>query len=178
MTVRLAINGFGRTGRTFLRAALSSSHDLEIVAINDLGPPEALARLFARDSVHGRYREPVSVDGDTMVIGTRRIAMLAEPQAKGLPWRDLGVDVVIESTGKYTSREKAAAGTEESRLAEPALPRPSIDRRYRARVGRRGREDRPDPTWALLPPGATRRRLDPFLLVPWSDGHLRRSLSR
>src|ERR1039458_2203345 len=109
MTVRLAINGFGRTGRTFLRAALSSSHDLEIVAINDLGPPEALARLFARDSVHGRYREPVSVDGDTMVIGTRRIAMLAEPQAKGLPWRDLGVDVVIESTGKYTSREKAAA---------------------------------------------------------------------
>ena len=112
MTVRLAINGFGRTGRTFLRAALSSSRDLEIVAINDLGPPEALARLFARDSVHGRYREPVSVDGDTMVIGTRRIAMLAEPQAKGLPWRDLGVDVVIESTGKYTCREKAAAHLE------------------------------------------------------------------
>jgi len=112
MTVRLAINGFGRTGRTFLRAALSSSHDLEIVAINDLGPPEALARLFARDSVHGRYREPVSVEGDTIVIGTRRIAMLAEPQAKGLPWRDLGVDIVIESTGKYTSREKAAAHLE------------------------------------------------------------------
>src|ERR1039457_5016126 len=112
MTVRLAINGFGRTGRTFLRAALSSSHDLEIVAINDLGPPEPPARLSAPASVPGPYREPVSVDGDTMVIGTRRIAMLAEPQAKGLPWRDLGVDVVIESTGKYTSREKAVAHLE------------------------------------------------------------------
>jgi len=109
MTVRVAINGFGRTGRTFLRVALSSPHDLEIVAINDLGPADALARLFARDSVHGRSPEPVSVDGDVMVVGRRRITMLAEPTAAALPWSDLGVDVVIESTGKYTSRDKAGA---------------------------------------------------------------------
>ena len=64
MTVRVAINGFGRTGRSLLRAALSLHPELEIVAINDLGAPEALARLFARDSVHGRYPEPVHVEGD------------------------------------------------------------------------------------------------------------------
>jgi glyceraldehyde 3-phosphate dehydrogenase len=69
MTVRLAINGLGRTGRSFLGAALTSSHEFEIVAVNDLGNPEALARLLARDSVHGRYPEPVHVDGDTMVHG-------------------------------------------------------------------------------------------------------------
>src|SRR5271166_6331173 len=106
MTVRVAINGFGRTGRSFLRAALGSSHELDIVAINDLGAPEALARLFARDSVHGRYPEGVRVDGGVMVVGTRRISMLAEPEPKALPWRELGVHVVIESTGRYTKREK------------------------------------------------------------------------
>ncbi len=112
MTVRLAINGFGRTGRSFLRAALTSSHEFEIVAVNDLGAPEALARLLARDSVHGRYPEPVHVDGDTMVVGARRIRMLAEADAAVLPWSEFGVDVVIESTGKYTSRDKAQAHLE------------------------------------------------------------------
>jgi glyceraldehyde 3-phosphate dehydrogenase len=112
MTIRLAINGFGRTGRSFLRAALGSAHEFDIVAVNDLGAPEALARLFARDSVHGRYPEPVGVEGDAMVVGTRRIAMLAEPEPKGLPWRELGVDVVIESTGRNTSRAKASAHLE------------------------------------------------------------------
>jgi glyceraldehyde 3-phosphate dehydrogenase len=104
----VAINGFGRTGRSFLRAALDAGRDIEIVAINDLGPPDSLARLFARDSVHGPYSEPVSVDGSVMMVGRRRITMLAEPAAKALPWRELGIDVVAESTGKYTKREKAA----------------------------------------------------------------------
>jgi len=108
MTVRLAINGFGRTGRQLLRSALEPMHDFEIVAINDLGTPSALARLFARDSVHERYRESVSVEGDEMIVGARRIKMLALPYAKELPWHDLGVDVVVESTGKYTKREKAS----------------------------------------------------------------------
>jgi glyceraldehyde 3-phosphate dehydrogenase len=108
MTVRLAINGFGRTGRSFLRAALAPAHDFEILAINDLGSPTALARLFARDSVHGPYSEAVRVEGATMIVGERRITMLAEPAAKGLPWAELGIDVVVESTGKYTKREKAA----------------------------------------------------------------------
>ena len=108
MTVRVAINGFGRTGRSFLRAALTPDRDLEIVAINDLGPPEALARLFARDSVHGRYPEGVTIEGTTMIVGQRRLAMLAEPEAKALPWGELGIDVVAECTGKYTKRERAA----------------------------------------------------------------------
>jgi glyceraldehyde 3-phosphate dehydrogenase len=112
MAVRLAINGFGRTGRSLLRSALARSSEFEIVAINDLGAPDALARLFARDSIHGRYPESVSVEGDTMVVGARRITMLGEAQAKELPWRSLGVDVVIESSGRYTSREKAAAHLE------------------------------------------------------------------
>ena len=108
MTVRVAINGFGRTGRSFLRAAITLHPELEVVAINDLGAPEALARLFARDSVHGRYPEPIRVEGETMFIGDRQIRMLANPSAKDLPWGELGIDVVAESTGSYTKREKAA----------------------------------------------------------------------
>jgi glyceraldehyde 3-phosphate dehydrogenase len=107
VTIRIAINGFGRTGRSLLRAALSFHPELEVVAINDLGAPEALARLFARDSVHGRFRESVRIEDQVMMIGERRIQMLAEPHAKALPWEEMGIDVVVESTGKYTKREKA-----------------------------------------------------------------------
>jgi len=107
VTIRIAINGFGRTGRSLLRAALSFHPELEVVAINDLGAPEALARLFARDSVHGRFRESVRIEDQVMMIGERRIQMLAEPHAKALPWEEMGIDVVVESTGKFTKREKA-----------------------------------------------------------------------
>ena len=107
MTIRIAINGFGRTGRSMLRSALTFHPELEIVAINDLGAPAALARLFARDSVHGRFAEPVNVDEQVMIVGERRIQMLAEADAKALPWSELSIDVVVESTGKYTKREKA-----------------------------------------------------------------------
>jgi glyceraldehyde 3-phosphate dehydrogenase len=117
MTVRLAINGFGRTGRSFLRAALAPSHDLEVVAINDLGSPAALARLLARDSVHGPYPESVVIEDDTMIVGERRIKMLAEPEAKALPWHQLAIDVVVESTGKYTKRE---GQPNTSKLVRPA----------------------------------------------------------
>jgi len=108
MTVRIAINGFGRTGRSFLRAALTSHPELEIVAINDLGAPEALARLFARDSVHGHFADTVTIDGNVMIVGERRFTMFSEAHAQELPWRQLEVDVVVESTGKYTKREKAS----------------------------------------------------------------------
>ena len=112
LTVRLAVNGFGRTGRSFLRAALASSHEFDVVAINDLGAPEALSRLLARDSVHGRFPEEVGVDGDVMIVGSRRITMLAESEPKALPWSELGIDVVIEATGRNTSRERAGAHLE------------------------------------------------------------------
>src|SRR5664280_2925075 len=108
MTVRVAINGFGRTGRSFLRAAIALHPEIEIVAINDLGASEALARLFSRDSVHGRYADPVRVEGESMFVGDRQIRMLAVPSAKDLPWGELQIDVVAESSGRYTKREKAA----------------------------------------------------------------------
>ena len=108
MAVRVGVNGFGRTGRALFRAARRQDLGLEVVAVNDLATPPALARLLARDSVYGRYDEPVSVDGDDMVVGDDRIAMLAEPEVKGLPWRDLGVDVVVECTGRFTARDVAA----------------------------------------------------------------------
>lgn len=108
MAVRIGINGFGRTGRALLRAARRGDLDLEVVAINDLAAPQALARLLARDSVYGRYREPVAVEGTDMVIGQDRITMLAEPDLKALPWRELGVEVVVESTGRFTARQQAA----------------------------------------------------------------------
>jgi glyceraldehyde 3-phosphate dehydrogenase len=124
MTVRVAINGFGRTGRSFLRAAIALHPDIEVVAINDLGAPEALARLFARDSVHGRYPDPVRVEGESMVVGDRHIRMLSVPSAKDLPWGELQIDVVAESTGRYTEREKAAehlqAGARRVVISAPA----------------------------------------------------------
>ncbi|HUZ41778.1 MAG TPA: type I glyceraldehyde-3-phosphate dehydrogenase [Acidimicrobiales bacterium] len=107
MSIRIAINGFGRTGRSLLRSALTSHPELDVVAINDLGAPEALARLFAHDSVHGSFANPVSIEQQFMIVGERRIQMLAEAHAKALPWAELEIDVVIESTGKYTKREDA-----------------------------------------------------------------------
>ncbi len=109
MAVRIGINGFGRTGRALLRAARRGELDLEVVAVNDLAPPEALARLLSRDSVFGRFDLPVRVEGSEMVVGDHRIQMLAESEVKVLPWQSLGVDVVVESTGHFTARDKAAA---------------------------------------------------------------------
>ena len=125
MSVRLAINGFGRTGRSFLRSALTLHPELEVLAINDLGAPEALARLFARDSVHGRYPDAVMV-GDEMVVGTHRIKMLAEPSAKNLPSDELAIDVVAESTGKYTKRGRPPNTSKLERRASSSPPPPTI----------------------------------------------------
>jgi glyceraldehyde 3-phosphate dehydrogenase len=108
--VRVAINGFGRTGRAALRAAHGAAADagVEVVAVNDLGDPTALVTLLERDSVHGRFGVPVSVDGSTVSVGGRPIRFLAEPDVGSLPWKELEVDVVIESTGHLTTREAAA----------------------------------------------------------------------
>jgi len=108
--VRVAINGFGRTGRAALRAAYGPAPgaEVEVVAVNDLGDPTALATLLARDSVHGRFGAAVSVDGSTVSVGGRPIRFLAEPDVGSLPWKELEVDVVIESTGRFTTREAAA----------------------------------------------------------------------
>ena len=109
MSVRVAINGFGRTGRALLRAALQSPGAVEVVAVNDLGDPEALARLLSRDSVHGRLPVPVTLEHGNMMVGPMAVHMVMEPNAEDLPWRELGVDLVVECTGRLTSRDKAAA---------------------------------------------------------------------
>src|SRR5690606_19512565 len=107
MAVRVAINGFGRIGRLVLRGALNDP-EVEFVAINDLADAATLAHLLKYDSVHGRLPVEVRAEGDTMVVGQRRIKMLAERDPANLPWRDLGVDYVVESTGLFTARDKAA----------------------------------------------------------------------
>ncbi|MFF2454306.1 type I glyceraldehyde-3-phosphate dehydrogenase [Isoptericola sp. NPDC058082] len=104
---RIAINGFGRIGRNVLRAVLERGSDLELVAVNDLTAPAALARLLAFDSTAGRLGRPVTADDDAIVVDGRRVAVLAEREPAALPWRDLGVDVVLESTGRFTSADAA-----------------------------------------------------------------------
>jgi glyceraldehyde 3-phosphate dehydrogenase (phosphorylating) len=108
VTVRVGINGFGRTGRAFFRASRRPELGLEVVAVNDLAEPQAMARLLRRDSVFGRFGERVEVDGDLMMVGYDFVRMLAQPDLKALPWGEAGVDVVIEATGRYTARDLAA----------------------------------------------------------------------
>lgn len=111
MTIRVAINGYGRIGRNVLRAHYEGGkkHDIEIVAINDLGDPKTNAHLTQYDTAHGRFPGTVSVDGDSMVVNGDRIRVLANRNPAELPWGELGVDVVLECTGFFTSKEKASA---------------------------------------------------------------------
>jgi glyceraldehyde 3-phosphate dehydrogenase len=110
MAVRVAINGFGRIGRNVLRAIVESGRtDIEVVALNDLGPVETNAHLLRFDSVHGRFPHEVSVDGDTINVGRGKIKVTAIRNPAELPHRDLGVDVALECTGIFTARDKAAA---------------------------------------------------------------------
>ena len=109
MTVRVAINGFGRIGRTFFRAARAEAKGFEIVAINDLADPKTLANLLKYDSIMGRLGVDVEVKDDVLVVDGKEIKILAERNPADLPWKDLGVDVVLESTGFFTEGSKAQA---------------------------------------------------------------------
>ena len=112
MTVRVAINGFGRIGRTFFRAAQTEGVGFEIVAINDLTDVETLAHLLKYDSIMGRFNAEVEVKEGALVVGGKEIKILAERDPQNLPWKDLGVDVVLESTGFFTDGTKAKAHLE------------------------------------------------------------------
>ncbi len=109
MTVRVGINGFGRIGRNFFRAAAASGADIEIVAANDLGDLKTMAHLLKYDSILGRYPDEISVTDDGIAIGDHSLKILAEKDPAALPWGDLGVDVVIESTGFFVDGTKAKA---------------------------------------------------------------------
>jgi len=106
---RIAINGFGRIGRNTLRALLERDTDLEVVAVNDLTAPDALAQLLRFDSSLGRLGRTVEVDGSTLVVDGQRIEVLAERDPENLPWADLGVEIVLEATGRFTSADAARA---------------------------------------------------------------------
>jgi len=108
MTVRIGINGFGRIGRTYLRAALANDADVEVVAVNDLTDAATLADLLEWDSISG-HLDQVTVEGSTIHVGDRTIAVLSEPDPAAIGWGDQGVDVVIESTGRFTDGQKARA---------------------------------------------------------------------
>ena len=109
MTVRVGVNGFGRIGRNFFRAVQAAGHDIEVVAFNDLGDVATMAQLLKYDSVLGRYPEEVSVSDEGIVVGGKTIKALAERDPANLPWGDLGVDVVVESTGFFTNADAAKA---------------------------------------------------------------------
>jgi len=112
VTVRVAINGFGRIGRTFFRAAQTEGVGFEIVAINDLTDVETLAHLLKYDSIMGRFNAEVEVKEGALVVDGKEIKILAERDPQNLPWKDLGVDVVLESTGFFTEGSKAKAHIE------------------------------------------------------------------
>jgi glyceraldehyde 3-phosphate dehydrogenase len=110
MTVRVGINGFGRIGRNILRAIVESGRkDIEVVGINDLGPVETNAHLLRFDSVHGRFPHTVTVKGDTIDAGLGPMKVTAIKDPSTLPWKELGVDIALECTGIFTSKDKAAA---------------------------------------------------------------------
>jgi len=123
MAVKLGINGFGRIGRNVFRAALKNP-EVEIVAVNDLTDAKMLAHLLQYDSVHGTLEEKVTVDGDYLVVGGHRVKVLAERDPAQLGWGDLGVDIVVESTGRFTKRADAAkhieAGAKKVIISAPA----------------------------------------------------------
>jgi glyceraldehyde 3-phosphate dehydrogenase len=123
MTVKVGINGFGRIGRNVFRAALNNNN-VEIVAINDLTDANMLAHLLKYDTVHGTLQEDVTVDGQYLVVGGRKVKVIAERDPAQLGWGDLGVEVVVESTGRFTKREDAAkhleAGAKKVIISAPA----------------------------------------------------------
>ncbi|MDQ0144497.1 MULTISPECIES: type I glyceraldehyde-3-phosphate dehydrogenase [Pseudarthrobacter] len=124
MTTRIGINGFGRIGRNYFRAALAQGADLEIVAVNDLTSPEALAHLFKYDSVGGRLKETIEVKDGNIVVNGNVVKVLAERDPANLPWGELGVDIVIESTGFFTkaadARKHIDAGAKKVLISAPA----------------------------------------------------------
>ncbi|MDP4157970.1 MAG: type I glyceraldehyde-3-phosphate dehydrogenase, partial [Bacillota bacterium] len=123
MTVKVGINGFGRIGRNVFRAALNNSN-VEIVAINDLTDANMLAHLLKYDTVHGTLAEDVTVDGQYLVVGGHKVKVLAERDPAQLGWGELGVEVVVESTGRFTKRDDAAkhleAGAKKVIISAPA----------------------------------------------------------
>ena len=149
MTVRMAINGFGRIGRLVLRAAVETGRsDIKVVAINDLAPPETNAHLLRYDSVHGRFPGKVQLEGDQLDCGAGPIKVLAEREIAKLPWRDLEVDVVAECTGIFTKRDAAATPSGRRRQEGAGLGACRGRRHHRLLQGQSRAAARPSTRWS------------------------------
>lgn len=129
MTVKLAINGFGRIGRLVFREALSR-HDIEIVAVNDLTDEKTLAHLLKYDSVHGTYQQDVQFEEGYLIVNSKRIKCLSEKEPEKLPWEDLNIDIVIESTGRFRTKDEVEshikAGAKKVILSAPGKDMPTF----------------------------------------------------
>jgi glyceraldehyde 3-phosphate dehydrogenase len=124
MTIKIGINGFGRIGRNVLRSALQNFSDIEVVGINDLLEPDYLAYMLQYDSVHGRFKGDVSVDGNTLVVNGKKIRLTQERDPANLKWNEVGADIVIESTGLFLDKASAekhlAAGAKKVIMSAPS----------------------------------------------------------
>ncbi|MEG2465475.1 MAG: type I glyceraldehyde-3-phosphate dehydrogenase, partial [Kiritimatiellia bacterium] len=124
MSIKVGINGFGRIGRMVFRAAVENFKDIEIVGINDLLEPEYLAYMLKYDSVHGRFKGTVSVDGNTMIVNGKKIRLTAEKDPTNLKWNEVGAEVVVESTGFFlddaTARAHITAGAKKVIMSAPS----------------------------------------------------------
>ena len=124
MTIKIGINGFGRIGRNVLRSALQNFSDIEVVAINDLLEPDYLAYMLKYDSVHGRFKGEVAVDGNTLIINGKKVRLTQERDPANLKWNEVGADIVIESTGlfldKASTEKHLAAGAKKVLLSAPS----------------------------------------------------------
>ena len=124
MSIKIGINGFGRIGRMVLRAAVQNFQDIEVVAINDLLEPDYLAYMLKYDSVHGRFKGEVAVDGNTLIVNGNRIRLTQERDPANLKWNEVGADIVIEATGLFLTKETAekhlAAGAKKVVMSAPS----------------------------------------------------------
>ena len=135
MTIRVGINGFGRIGRITFRVLAARPEEFEVVAVNDLGNPKDLAMLLKYDSVHGRFKGTIDVDGDNIIVNGRKVKVTAEKNPASLPWKAMGVDVALESTGFFTGRARDGkpgydshleAGARKVVLSAPAKDSPDL----------------------------------------------------
>lgn len=135
MTIKVGINGFGRIGRITFRVLAARPEEFEVVAVNDLGNPKDLAMLLKYDSVHGRFKGTIDVDGDNIVVNGRKVKVTAEKNPASLPWKAMGVDVALESTGFFTGRARDGkpgydshlqAGARKVVLSAPAKDSPDL----------------------------------------------------
>jgi len=135
MAIRVGINGFGRIGRNFFRAVTASGADIEVVAANDLGDLKTMAHLLKYDSILGRFPDEVSVADDGIKVGSSTIKILAEREPGNLPWKDLGVDVVVESTGFFTDATKAKAHVDQGGAKKVIISAPAKNEDFTVVMG-------------------------------------------